>query len=322
MDYNSMHSDAIQNFSKLIKEQDDPTTRPYVKDKSFFDSITNTPIENSKMAAYRDTISNLELLKIANSRLPGAREGLMATAQGLMKQSADATAHDADIRNEMAKRQTISNTLQGMQDVTNPMEAANIGKILEAVTGMKYNPAENMAMYGSKESHDMRYMQGLKALMSILGQARGQDMDYELALMQGFGGSGGGRNSNDGLVNFNVKDAIAANKAFYGLLDAARNAKTPHERKRYMDEAGNTLSLYILQDPRRNPDTNRFQMTDDYNKAMNEFYQIDEKARREEQKNKATFEDVANGKMSYDDETDRLIRSIHNGTHHFINITN
>lgn len=216
---------ALQSIQDWTNRQTDPTTQPYIKDKGFYDSIANAPLENTKLASYRQTLANMELLRMANRGLPMTRERMLPIVQGLMKGEAEVAEQDANIRNEQTRRNLVSHVMQNVSDVKNPGEYMGIMKLLEAVGGTKYNPAEMAYQFSTKEQINDNQLKGASTLAGIFGNLYSQQQQMGLQREQmaqqerlanmrvAAGGRGGG-------IDLNFKDAYAANAKFNEHLRA------------------------------------------------------------------------------------------------------
>lgn len=298
---------ALQSIQNWTNRQSDPTANPYVKDKSFYDKIINAPLENTKMAAYRDTLTNLDLLKTANNIMPGNREHLTSIAQGLMKQSADVAEQDSNIHNEMTRRNTISEALQGMQGIRNPIEALNVLKTLEATTGLKHNPAEVSAMYGSKESANQHQLQGMSFLANMYGNLDSQEKQRalqreQMAQQERIAGM---RMTGGGGINFNPKDAIKVISDVNTSIEKAAMTGNPAERLNIIKELVEQAPMYESISPGLSAKI--------YNQAAyfypDHFGHLVSKGSTKKERS-GSIMNILNGASTGDPELDELIRGL------------
>lgn len=302
---------ALQSIQDWTNRQTDPTGNPYVKEKSFYDSIANTPIENTKLASYSQTLADLDLLRMANKGLPMTRERMLPLVQGLMRGDAEAAEQDANIRNEQARRNLVSNVMQNISDVKNPGEYMGIMKLLEAAGGTKYNPAEMAYSFSTKDHANDNQLKGASTLAGIFGNLYSQEqqmalqreqmaMQERIAGMRGTGGRGGG------LVDLNPKDAIKVVSDVNALIEKAAMTGKPEERLQIMKELVENAPYYELVSPGISKKI--------YNQAAYLYPNTSKNDKPQSRAREAPpsyLEDIANGKSSTGDtEVDELIRQL------------
>lgn len=160
-----MDIDSIkQQILTQLQSQTDPTSQPYVKDASFYNSIVSTPVENVKRANFEATQQMLPLVQALynNGMLEKSRQNVMPIVQSLMQGNSASAEQDALIRNEQAKRAMVASVMQNSRDIKNPLEYANVMQLagIDPKYGLQYG-------FSTKEQTNDNRMKGLTSLAQI-----------------------------------------------------------------------------------------------------------------------------------------------------------